>query len=375
MKIAVIIPTYNEAGAIGNLLSALQEVFHANTKHEWHVVVVDANSPDGTAAVVCVATREYKNIHLIVEPKKQGIGVAYCTGIAFALKDLGAAVVVEFDGDGQHDPKNIPRLIQRLEKGADYVIGSRYIPGGSVPAGWALYRKVLSRFGSLYTRLLLELPVHDVTSGFKATRAEFARKLPLSGDMLLSRSYAYKIHLLAETVRLGARTAEVPIRFLEREHDSSKSTGKDILESLWVTGVLRLRTLPQWRLLRVVTIGGVGFVLQTIVFEVLGIRLHLVRPSTAAVMGGELAILSNFFLNERFSFRDRVAQAAPFISRFVRFHVVSAGSVAVQWILIFAAESLTGEPVILRTTYVAGVLLGFLINYAGYYFWVWRKKE
>ena len=373
MHIAVIIPTYNEAGAIAKVLAALREVFDTMPEFGWSAVVVDGRSPDGTADIVRELAKRHANIHLLVEPGKRGIAPAYCVGIAYALGELGADAFVEFDGDGQHDPKDLASLARAFAQGADYVVGSRYIPGGGIPVDWGLHRKLLSRLGSLYGRLLLELPVHDVTSGFKLTRvAGFADKLPLTPDKLLTRHYAYKIQLMHAMVALGAKVVEVPITFLEREHDASKSTWRDIVESLRVTTILRLSTLRQWRLLRVAAIGGTGFVLQSIIFELLGIQWEAVSPSTAAVIGGEVAILSNFFLNSRFSFRDRLSRAAPPSMRLLRFHIVSSGSILIQWLTIFVAQQATNDAVLLRGAFVLGVALGFGVNYTGYYFYVWR---
>jgi len=373
MHIAVIIPTYNEAGAIAKVLTKLGEVFGTMPEFRWSVVVVDGNSPDGTADTVRELATRHANIHLLVEPGKRGIAPAYCAGIAYAIRELGADAFVEFDGDGQHDPRDLCGLARAFALGADYVVGSRYIPGGGIPAGWGLHRKLLSRLGSLYGQLVLELPVHDVTSGFKLTRvAGFAERLPLTPDALLTNHYAYKIQLMHAMVALGARVVEVPITFLARSHDTSKSTWRDIIESLRVTTILRLSTLRQWRLLRVAAIGGTGFVLQSVFFELLGIQWAAVSPSTAAVVGGEAAILSNFFLNSRFSFRDRVLRAAPLSTRLLRFHLVSSGSIFIQWLTLFLAQQATGDAYLLRGAFVLGVALGFGINYAGYYFYVWR---
>lgn len=243
MRIAVIIPTYNEAGRIGTLLDEVEAVFAASPEHQWQVVVVDANSPDGTGAIVRSKSQAYPNIHLITETEKRGIAMAYVTGMRYAIGQLRADAFVEFDGDGQHDPRDIVRLVNEFEQGYDYIIGSRYVAGGSVPQEWALYRKILSRFGSLYARLLLELPVYDATSGLKATRASFADRLPLSDGELLSKQYAYKLQFLYEIAQTNARIREIPIRFLMREHDISKSALWDIIDSLRVTIILRLRSL------------------------------------------------------------------------------------------------------------------------------------
>jgi dolichol-phosphate mannosyltransferase len=177
-------------------------------------------------------------------------------------------------------------------------------------------------------------------------------------------------------VRLGAHIREIPIVFRKREHDTSKSTLKDIIESLRVTGILRLRTLKEWRLLKVVAIGGTGFLLQTFIFELLGFWLGIVRPSTAVIIGGEAAILSNFLLNNRFSFKDKVGEASSFLTRFLRFHIIALGSVFIQWGFVRGFEILFGyHQLLLSGVYILAVVVGLGVTYTGYYFWVWRKKN
>ena len=126
------------------------------------------------------------------------------------------------------------------------------------------------------------------------------------------------------------------------------------------------------RIARVLMVGSVGFVVQTLIFETIGIRLSLVAASTAALIGGECALLSNFFLNDRFSFRGE-GQSISRLGRLLRFHLVSSGSLATQWILVFIAEHATNSALILRGAYLMGIGIGFLLNYSGYYFLVWRR--
>ncbi len=233
--IVVIIPTYKEQDSIAELIDALETEFLSIPNHKMSILVVDGNSPDDTARKVREMAGEYGNIDLIIEEEKRGLGVAYIRGMNYVIDELGADAFVEFDGDFQHDPKDIKRLINEFDNGYDYVIGSRYVHGGSIPSAWAWYRKVLSRLGSLFIKVALKLPTHDNTSGLKLTRIHpLALGLPLSPDKILSKRHAYKIHLLYEMIRSGAKVKEIPIKFLERQGGSSKSSIEDILESLKV---------------------------------------------------------------------------------------------------------------------------------------------
>lgn len=261
MRISIIIPTYNESGSIASLLDELQTVFDSDAKHQWDIVVVDGKSTDGTPNFVKEKMAAHNNIYLIEEGEKRGIAAAYMTGIRYVIDTLHSDSFMEFDGDGQHDPKDIPNLVAKLDEGYDYVIGSRYVKGGSAPE-WAWQRKLLSRLGSLYTRWLLEWDIRDATSGFKLTRVRSF----VQPKKLLSRHYAYKIHLLSIMIESGARIAEVPITFRDREFDTSKSTWRDIIESLKVTAILRLRTLHRWRFLKI----------AILCIAVLGIALYVI---------------------------------------------------------------------------------------------------
>ena len=242
MKVIVIIPTYNENKSIGPLIEALESEFLRIGNHQMGILIVDGNSPDGTADIVKEKIALYKNINLIVEKEKRGLGIAYIHGMKYAVSELGAGAIVEFDGDGQHDPKDIKRLVAELDNGYDYVIGSRYVIGGKVPKDWGWHRKILSRFGSLIVRYGLWLPTHDNTSGLKLSRIEgFAGRLPLDENKILSKRHAYKIHLLYTMVKNGAKVKEIPIKFLSREAGDSKSTLEDILESLKVIFLLWIK--------------------------------------------------------------------------------------------------------------------------------------
>lgn len=245
MKIVVIIPTYNEAASIGSLIDLLEEEFSKITNHELDILVVDANSPDGTAGIIREKSNIYPNIELFVETGRRGLGAAYLSGMKYAVEKLKAGALVEFDGDFQHDPKDIKRLVSELDNGYDYIIGSRYVPGGEIPKEWSWHKKFLSKYGSLFIRWALKLPTNDNTSGFKLSRVGgFFEKLPLGDGKILSRFHAYKIHLLYEMIKLGAKIKEVPIKFLERrDGESSKSTLLDIFESLKVVFILKARSI------------------------------------------------------------------------------------------------------------------------------------
>lgn len=221
MKVAILIPTFNEADSIEQLLRAVIFETGKISQHSFSIVVIDGNSTDETVAKV----NKVDGVLCITE-EKRGLGRAYVKGIEYALNTLHADAFMEFDGDYQHDPQDIAKLIQKLDTGYDYIIGSRYVSGGTVPDEWPWYRKWLSRAGSSAISFVLGLPIKDATSGFKLTRASAYTEV----DMI-SFHHAYKIQLLYTMIKKGAKTVEVPIHFLQRNKGVSKISFRDFFES------------------------------------------------------------------------------------------------------------------------------------------------
>jgi dolichol-phosphate mannosyltransferase len=208
VRVLVVIPTYQE---VANIATAINGVHRALPSAA--VLVVDDSSPDGTADV---ATRCGADV--LVRRRREGLGSAYRHGWARGL-DEGYDVIVSMDADGSHDPAALPRLIAGIEAGADLVMGSRYVPGGAVP-GWPAYRLWLSKGGSFYARIVLGLPVHDATGGYRAYRADLLRRIDLK--TLRASGYGFQIELVYRSTALGAQIVEVPITFVDRRFGTSK---------------------------------------------------------------------------------------------------------------------------------------------------------
>jgi dolichol-phosphate mannosyltransferase len=227
-RVLVVVPTYNERESIPIALSRL----HEHTP-EVDVLVVDDGSPDGTGAIVEeIAADERaagvsRRISVLHREGKLGLGTAYVAGFAWAL-ERGYGLVLEMDADFSHDPRYLPALLAKA-KDADLVLGSRWIPGGEV-VNWPKNREWLSRGANTYTRLMLGIPVHDGTGGFRAYRADLLRRLPL-GEVA-SRGYCFQVDMAWRSVQTGARVVEVPITFVERELGASKMSRDIVLEAL-----------------------------------------------------------------------------------------------------------------------------------------------
>lgn len=377
MKIVIIIPTYNEKVNMEKMIPELEkEVIPQIKNHEVLILIADDQSPDGTGELVKEFMKKWQNIELL-EGDKQGLGAAYVRAMKYAMEKMKAGAVIEFDADFQHDPKDIPRLVEAMDGGADYVIGSRYIPGGKIPPEWGFHRKIMSSFGSLFARIvLLHFPVHDLTSGYKLTKTEFLKKVDL--DHLYSQYYAYKIHILHDVLKAGAKVKEVPIVFYERKEGSSKLEKKDLFDSFWV--VIRLRMRDSARFLKFLVVGGTGFLIQ-IVMQELSAALH--APDWLAVgIGAEAAILSNFLINHFWTFSDTSkVKNSSFLAKLVKFNLTSLGSIIIQVLAITGAEKLLGTrmhilsltlPTRVVVLFPTIILLVIPLNYLIYNRIVWK---
>jgi len=233
-NIVIIIPTYNEAANTARMIEELGLVVDSIKHHDLQVLYVDANSPDDTAFVVRKEQESRPWLHLLVERHRDGLGMAYAKGMKHAMEELGADYLMEFDGDFQHRPADIFRLIAAVDDGHDYAIGSRYVTGGTTPKDWGFMRSTLSSGGSKLARRLLALPsIRDITGGFKLARVKGFMDA-FNFDALLSKSFAYKVHLLHYMVRRGARVKEVPISFEKRMAGETKMSWKETQETLKV---------------------------------------------------------------------------------------------------------------------------------------------
>lgn len=240
-RILVIIPTYNERENVVRIVSRVREAVP-----EAHVLIADDNSPDGTGVIADDLAAHDANIHVLHRMGKEGLGAAYLAGFTWAL-DHGYDVMVEMDADGSHQPEQLPRLLEAL-RDADLVLGSRWVPGGSV-INWPRSREYLSRGGNWYTRHALGMDLRDATGGYRAFRATTLKALDLHG--VGSAGYIFQVDLAYRALRRGLVVKEVPIEFVEREVGESKMDQKIVSEALWkvtVWGIRdRMRRAGRWR--------------------------------------------------------------------------------------------------------------------------------
>jgi dolichol-phosphate mannosyltransferase len=222
-EVLVIIPTYNEAENIKPIVERVR-----SSVPEAHLLIADDNSPDGTGKLADELAATDDHVHVLHRKGKEGLGAAYLAGFRWGI-DEGYGVLVEMDADGSHQPEELPRLLTAL-KGADLVLGSRWISGGRV-VNWPKSREFLSRGGSTYSRLMLGVPIRDVTGGYRAFRKETLEGLGM--DEVASAGYCFQVDLAWRAHKKGFNVVEVPITFVERERGDSKMSRNIVVEALW----------------------------------------------------------------------------------------------------------------------------------------------
>lgn len=231
----VIIPTYNEAD---NIVKIIPEVLKNTTpENEFNVLVVDDNSPDGTAALV--EGMNNSNVHLLKREKKNGLGTAYVAGFHYAIKNE-YDYVFEMDADFSHDPAKLKTFIEKINEGYDLVIGSRYVNGISV-LNWPLSRLILSYLASVYTRMVTGLKVMDTTAGFMCYRVSALKQIDL--DKVRSNGYSFQIEMKFKFYKKGFKIFEVPILFIDRREGESKMSRKVVYEAYFMVWKLKLKSI------------------------------------------------------------------------------------------------------------------------------------
>jgi len=364
LKLVIVLPTYNERENILALIPVLRETLRA-VPYESHILVVDDNSPDGTADAARSLMQEHRNVHLITG-EKRGLGAAYIRGMQHALAVLGADVVVEMDSDFSHDPADLPRLLKTLDSPADFVIGSRYVPGGSIPSSWGWQRRANSRLGNIVARYVAGLyRIHDCTAGFRAIRSSVLRQIDFG--TLRVKGYAFQIALLHRAVGLGAQVAEIPVHFVDRKVGESKLGISDIVEFLVNAWWIRLWTARTF--IKFCIVGATGVGVNLAAFSAL--LAWGSNPYVASPLAVEVSILWNFLLNNAWTFRYR-PKAEHIGVRGLKFNVISLASLAVTFGTFVTLSKLLPQLPLL-VDQLAAILPTTAINYFLNSYWTFKS--
>lgn len=232
LSVLVVIPTYQEAENIDNVLTRIRTSVPQAT-----VLVVDDNSPDKTADLAEKAAEKLGQIEVLRRPGKSGLGSAYREGFEWGMQHH-FDVLIEMDADLSHNPDDLPRLVEGIDTGADLVIGSRYVPGGAIP-GWPARRALLSRYGNLYARFMLRMHINDATSGFRAYRSSLVQRIDIHD--VRADGYGFQIEMAYRSTRAGGVLREIPITFIDRVEGVSKMSSRIIVEALMLVTMWGVR--------------------------------------------------------------------------------------------------------------------------------------
>jgi len=394
--VVVVMPTFNEADNISKMIDVLVgEEFPKIEGVDMHLLVVDSNSPDGTGKLVQEKMEKYKKVHLLSK-EKGGLGADYIAGFKYARDKLSADAVMEMDADFQHPPRFVKGMIAAYLDGADYVIGSRYIPGGSIPKEWAISRKAMSKFGNLFIQLVwLNFKIHDMTTGFRLTKIKgVLDKIDLD-KIREQKRFAYKVDLLYQSIKNAKNIKEVPLEFAPRALEKSKFNVKEMIATFKLAIIIGIEN--KIRFIKFGIVGFTGFIVNAVgieVFRRMGFTMTLAElsepftgvpvlqvmttpTSWAAALGAELAIISNFTLNNIWTFAEKrigINQPGKLLWKFFQFNLTSLGAVIIQFLVIGGAVLTLGDTAIVRQLALVGAI-GFLIipyNYTMYNIFIWK---
>ncbi|MFV1917411.1 MAG: glycosyltransferase [Patescibacteria group bacterium] len=395
-KVVIVMPTYKEAENIGRMIDELVgKEFPRISGADMYLLVVNDlpldGSSDGTGDIVRKKIEKYKNLY-ILENKKQGLGWAYIRGMKYAMTKLGADAVMEMDADFQHPPRFVKDMVKAYVGGADYVIGARYIPGGSVPKEWALSRRAVSFLGNLFIRLVwLKLKYHDLTTGFRLTKVKgVLNKIDLDNLMEPTR-FAYKVDLLYQSIKNAKKVKEVPLEFAPRTKEKSKFDTKEMIATFKVAIILGIK--DKARFVKFGTVGFIGYLVNAIALELFsGTALassvasifnslqdtflaFIAEPSAwAAAIAAEFAIINNFTLNNIWTFKkEEITGVRKILYKFLQFNLTTLGAIVIQFIVIGVMVVTLSDTRLVRQ---AGILVAMPLvltyNYLMYNLVIWK---
>jgi dolichol-phosphate mannosyltransferase len=366
MDLLVIIPTYNEIDNIKNLI----KVVFSYTPSSTAILVVDDNSPDGTANAVEKLSVDYPGrLHILNRPEKQGLAAAYLAGFSWGFNgpwDL----FLELDADFSHDPKYIPAMLEQIQT-HDVVIGSRNIKGGGVE-GWTFLRNVISKGGSLYSRFILGCPIRDLTGGFNMWRKSALEKINLS--TIISHGYSFQIEMKYKAYRAGCAVKEIPIIFPDRKYGKSKMSKKIFFEAL--LNILEIRTSNKPALAEFVKFaitGGLGTITNLAIFFLCADLLGF-NEIAVSIVCFLIAATQNYFVNHYWSFKRRTASSSPSIKKWALFIGVSLGGLLVN-IIVLKILIVNFNLPFKFIAQAIGIAAGMVINFLFSRFFVFGRRH
>ncbi|OIP58119.1 MAG: glycosyltransferase family 2 protein [Candidatus Levybacteria bacterium CG_4_10_14_0_2_um_filter_36_16] len=374
-KVVIILPTYNESGNIDKVITLLEEdIFPKIKNHDMNILVADDNSPDGTADEVRNLMKKWKNIDLNLGEKK-GLGAAYVRGMTYAVEKMGADIMFEMDADGQHDPQKITQFLQKIDEGNDFVIGTRYSNGGSVPSNWPIQRKAFSIVANLLVRTIFaRFSIHDWTGGYRALKKEVFLKE--KKELENFNGYIFQISFLHKVVRDKFKVAEVPFLMTDRTLGKSKIAPLGyIFDVLFYVITARIKELATGSFGKFLVVGGTGFVIQVVIYQIL-VNATKLPLGIDTVLSAQMAIFSNYNLNNLWTFKERKAtNFGQYVLKMAGFFGTSnVGVIVIQSGIVQLGEILYGRNYPL-VYFVIGTGVLMVWNFGTYSLVIWKKKK
>ena len=365
-QVCFVLPTFNEADNIRNIIEAIFEQQVNVPEYQFKVLVVDDNSPDGTQQIVNQLIEKYDSLYLIAG-KKNGLGNAYKRGFAYALKALNPEIIFQMDSDGQHDPQIIPDFISQINQGYSLVIGSRFIEGGTTPE-FSVRRKLISRIGNILVRYIGGVRhIRDCTSGYRCISASYLKNCNFR--FLSTQGYSFQSSLVCDLIAQGADCKEIPIVFSERSFGNSKLSLKDQLEFIWNIPKLGFRTHKDFVKYSIVGFSGVLINLGVYVFLT---RYLGMMPEIAPILSIEVSLLSNFMFNNFWTFKKRLIKS-NFLSRLFQFHLVAGISGILNYSIFFVSFRYLMINDIFAN--LLGIAAAAIMNYLINSNWTWKTSS
>ncbi|KKP67862.1 MAG: Glycosyltransferase [Candidatus Roizmanbacteria bacterium GW2011_GWA2_35_19] len=366
-KLVVILPTYNEKGNVGLLITEIFDKLDTLKNWELSILVVDSKSPDGTGTEIKKLRKKYPRLYLL-EVAKEGLGRAYTQAFSYLEKNINPYLVIQMDADLSHNPDSLPDLIKKIENGADFVIGSRYIRGGSIPPNWGLHRKFLSVMGNLTVKLgFMKLRISDWTSGYRAIKFWLVKKA--FQHIKNYSGYVFQIAFLDFALKNNAVIGEVPIHFRERKSGVSKINFVQYIFSIFLYIFLH-SSFIKFAIVGVLGF-GVDFGISYLMIEILHKAVWI-----STLLSTETAIISNFIMNNFWSFSDKKIEGGitKFITSFLKYNLVSSGSIAIQTFGVSLLASLLGKQFwfLYKVTIITLVVIPY--SYFFYNKFIWKSK-
>jgi len=373
MKAVVLIPTYNERENIIKILDILVQVKKRIPGYGLSFLVIDDTSPDGTQDVVRTYQKTHKDVFLILG-KKEGLGKALLRGMTYAVEEMDADIIVQIDADLSHDPERLPLFFEALDKGADFVVGSRYIPGGSIPENWGVLRKIYSVIGNAIVRFGLGyVSIHDWTGGYRAYRKKFYEVHKES--MKAYGGYVFQIAFLHKSIKSGARVVEIPFHFTDRLYGHSKIAPMEYIRKIFeYIASERLYDLLHGSFGKFLVVGGIGFILNAIFLIIFHDHLQW-QASLSNLIGAVVAIFSNYNLNNLWTFRkNKITTVREYLVKLVQFYGTSLfGVLIIQTGTIELGVRVLGDQYYF-IYFLFGTALLLVWNYIMYSKFIWKKK-